>query len=193
VLTVCTECGQHLPYAQYATAPNDVWSLGVVLINLVSGRNPWKAASSSDTTFRAFLKDGNFLSTILPISPELNDILRQVFECDPRRRISLSEFRDLILACPRLTNTLPLSPPPSPYAYVDTVPYPQSSEWSLYEPTSKQGSSCSSRSTDSGYESETYPETMDPNPFNFYGNVLPFQEQKVYYQSPTYPSSAMAY
>jgi serine/threonine protein kinase len=214
------ECGQNRPYSRYATAPNDVWSLGVMLVNLTCGRNPWKKASPEDSTFRAFLKDPDFLSTILPISPEMNSILRRVFECDPRRRISLQELRELIVACPRLTttyyNTLPPSPPPSPYPYVDArecantalppspcqsppphgVSQPQSSEWSLFEPASKQASSCSSNSVDSGYESETgYPDNgqrFPPTVFNFYGNLIPLHDQeKAYYQQAAFVPHAV--
>lgn len=197
-------------YARYASAPNDVWSLGVILVNLTCGRNPWKKASPEDSTFRAFLKDSKFLSTILPISPELNSILRRVFECDPQKRISLMELRDLIVACPRLTtssyNNLPPTPPPQSYEYVDTQEYAtvalppsppntppphtfssQPSEWSLFEPTSKQGSTCSSSSTDSGYESDVASSPVSgcgpQSPFNFYGNAIPYSDQpeKQYY------------
>ena len=97
----------------YLSAPNDVWSLGVVLVNLTCGRNPWKRASAEDTTFRAYLRDPGFLSSILPLSPELDSILRRIFECDPLKRITIPELRDLINRCPRFTtrsNALP-SPP----------------------------------------------------------------------------------
>lgn len=89
----------------YASAPNDVWSLGVILVNLTCGRNPWKRASQSDSTYRAFLKDRQFLRTILPLSPQLNAILQRVFEPNPLKRISVPELRARIMACPRLTTT----------------------------------------------------------------------------------------
>lgn len=185
----------------YASAPNDVWSLGVILVNLTCGRNPWKKASPEDSTFRAFLKDSKFLSTILPLSPELNSILRRVFECDPQRRITLQELRERIVMCPRLTtssyNNLPPAPAPQTPEYVDTyecanlalppsppsTPPPQPfttnySEWSLFEPRSKQGSTCSVYSDDSGYESEVgYSQASActaPNPYDFYGNIIPY-------------------
>jgi len=168
-------------------------------VNLTCGRNPWKKASLDDSTFRAFLKDPNFLSSILPLAPELNMILRRIFECDPQQRISLAELRDLILACPRFTmssyHELPPSPPVQIYEYVDTMdcanmalppsppasPPPNSfhdhvSQWSLFSPSTKQ-SSGSSSSTDSGYESDSSPgDISQPQPFNFYGNIIPFNE-----------------
>jgi hypothetical protein len=184
----------------------------VVLVNLCAGRNPWKRASTEDSTFRAFLKDPNFLRTILPITQQLNDILRRVFECDPRRRVGLLKLRELILACPQLTvstgyGELPPSPPASAYhpytepADIVTTALPpsppqspspydshqsQPSDWSLFDPTTKQPSTLSSTSTDSGYESETGRSDAGhhiPHVFNFYGNLIPFQDQeKAYFQ-----------
>jgi serine/threonine protein kinase len=202
----------------YASAPNDVWSLGVILVNLTCGRNPWKKASPEDSTFRAFLKDSSFLSTILPLSPELNSILRLVFECDPQRRISLQELRDRIVACPRLTtssyHTLPPTPPPEVTEYVDTFeceslalppsppcsPPPQQpldaqfSDRSLFDgyPT-KQYSAGSVHSDDSGYESDgsnpQAPACSSPVPFNFYGDIIPTSTfGKPSYHSPTFAS-----
>lgn len=110
----CQQPSTNSPF--YASGPNDVWSLGIILVNLTCGRNPWKRAAIDDSTFRAYLKNPRFLSSILPLSPELDSILRRVFECDPRRRISIPELRDLIVKCPRFTNrptVVPLTPPES--------------------------------------------------------------------------------
>ncbi|KAL8716308.1 MAG: hypothetical protein Q9220_000213 [cf. Caloplaca sp. 1 TL-2023] len=114
VLSECQQTTSSSPF--YASGPNDVWSLGIILVNLTCGRNPWKRASIDDSTFRAYLKNPRFLSSILPLSPELDSILRRIFECDPVRRISISELRDLIIQCPRFTSkptrAAPITPPP---------------------------------------------------------------------------------
>jgi len=99
------ECQQAAPRsaATYDAVANDVWSLGVILINLTCGRNPWKRAHSSDSTFRAFVQKPDFLRTILPISEELDSILRLVFEMDPRKRITIAELKRRISQCPSFT------------------------------------------------------------------------------------------
>lgn len=75
----------------YSTKANDTWSLGVILVNLTCGRNPWRQATLKDETFRAFVQNPDFLRTILPISLELNDLLKRIFRLDPEERISLSQ------------------------------------------------------------------------------------------------------
>lgn len=98
----------------YASAPNDVWSLGIILVNLTCGRNPWKKASIEDPTFRAYLKNPEFLGSILPLSGDLDAILRRIFECDPKRRISLAELRELVVRCPTFTTRSAPAAPPTP-------------------------------------------------------------------------------
>lgn len=60
-----SECQQSnaRPMSCYMSAANDVWSLGVILVNLTCGRNPWKRASMEDSTFQAyFITRENLLS-----------------------------------------------------------------------------------------------------------------------------------
>lgn len=117
------ECQQATPkpYAGYASAPNDVWSLGVILVNLTCGRNPWKHTMMDDSTFRAFVRDRNFLRSILPITDELNYILQRVFELDPQRRISVSELLRLVSACPQFTLGSSMATPPLTPTYTPPV------------------------------------------------------------------------
>lgn len=116
----CLDPSSRRPF--YYCAPNDVWSLGVILVNLTCGRNPWKQASFEDSTYRAFTRSQDFLKTILPLSDELNDILGRIFTRNPDERITLPELRRSIINCPRFTipamptaalPTPPASPEPS--------------------------------------------------------------------------------
>jgi hypothetical protein len=70
--------------------------LGVILVNLVCGRNPWRIASPSDESFNAYLADHEFLRRILPVSRQCLYILTRIFTVDPTERISLSKLRRLI-------------------------------------------------------------------------------------------------
>jgi len=119
------ECQQSnsRPNACYASAPNDIWSLGVILVNLTCGRNPWKRASMDDSTFRAYMKDRGFLKSILPMSDELDLILRRVFDLNPSQRMTLAELRQAIMHCPKLTNdpSAPATLPSPPYSAADVA------------------------------------------------------------------------
>lgn len=105
----CLEPTTRKPY--YMCAPNDVWSLGVILVNLTCGRNPWKQASVQDSTYRAYVRSPGFLKTILPLSDELNDILGHIFHPNPEMRITMPELRSRIMACSRFTVPTPAASP----------------------------------------------------------------------------------
>ncbi|KAI1007222.1 hypothetical protein K3495_g1005 [Podosphaera aphanis] len=90
----------------YHCAPNDIWSLGVVLLNLTCGRNPWKQASVEDSTYRAFSSNPNFLQTILPLSDELNRILLGTFSRNPLERVNIRSLRKMIQTCKEFTGPI---------------------------------------------------------------------------------------
>lgn len=80
-------------------AAADIWSLGVIAINLFCGRNPWKRAHVSDEAYRQYLKDPSFLQQILPVSDEFAGILNRIFTADVKSRISLTQLREQIKNC----------------------------------------------------------------------------------------------
>ncbi|PQE17063.1 Ran1 kinase protein [Rutstroemia sp. NJR-2017a BBW] len=159
---------------KYRCAPNDVWSLGVILVNLTCGRNPWKQASTEDSTYRAFTRNPNFLKTILPLSDELNEILGMIFERDPSQRITVSELKHRIQTCSSFSQSpVPaheLTPPPSPINY--SAPNDESFDSADEDSVSSSGSLSSSSSTtmsndDSSFcesEQEYEPEIFQPQP-----------------------------
>ncbi|UZJ53058.1 hypothetical protein CBS101457_002378 [Exobasidium rhododendri] len=89
----------------YNTAANDIWSLGVILVNLICGRNPWKQACLSDETFREYLRNPDFLMDILPISQQSNALLKRIFTIRESWRCSLAELRSMIHQITRFTAT----------------------------------------------------------------------------------------
>ncbi|MCO5598696.1 hypothetical protein L7F22_052794 [Adiantum nelumboides] len=90
---------------KYSTAANDVWSLGVILVNLICGRNPWKQACVDDETFREYLRNPDFLMDILPISKQTNSLLKRVFTVREDWRCSLAELRSMVHQVERFTAT----------------------------------------------------------------------------------------
>ncbi|KAJ5481676.1 hypothetical protein N7475_000488 [Penicillium sp. IBT 31633x] len=126
-LTSCfLECHSNARSSSYyMSAANDVWSLGVILVNLTCGRNPWKRASIEDSTFQAYLKDPFFLKTILPLSTPMISILSRVFELDPSKRITIPELRQLILECPQFTENPMVQAPSWVPEQVAYIPQPQ--------------------------------------------------------------------
>lgn len=148
----------------YRSAPNDVWSLGVILVNLTCGRNPWKQASAEDSTYRAYLRNRTFLKTILPLSDEINEILSMIFEPNPELRITVSELKRRISQCrhfaapPQMLATPPQSRAPSA-AKVDEALFSISEDGSAISDEGSLSGSISTLSddvdsdSDSGYES----------------------------------------
>jgi serine/threonine protein kinase len=84
----------------YLSAANDVWSLGVILINLLTRKNPWVEPTEKDNHFKthllktqlgvdSFRKQFNF-------SDQFCHILRQIFDLNPERRPRIADVIDMI-------------------------------------------------------------------------------------------------
>ncbi|SCU85172.1 LADA_0D06062g1_1 [Lachancea dasiensis] len=94
----------------FPTWAGDVWSVGIILINLTCIRNPWlKANQSEDSTFSYFVKDPQVLLKILPVSQQLYQILKDILRLDPATRASLDSIMDRVAHCTSFTTFGPLS------------------------------------------------------------------------------------
>ncbi|RDX48878.1 kinase-like protein [Lentinus brumalis] len=92
------ECIGHLSgYKAYLTAYSDVWALGVIFVNMISGRNPWERATLDDPCFIQFIENPDFLFDVLPISEGANEIIRRAFVLNPRERFTLPALRQAVL------------------------------------------------------------------------------------------------
>ncbi|KAJ7590846.1 kinase-like domain-containing protein [Mycena floridula] len=103
----------------FSTVHSDIWAVGIILVNLITGHWPWSRPSGTDPCFASFTKDPDFLYKTLSISEGVRDILRPVFAMNPLARIPLSELRKQILAVDTFWKTdmkprmrLKYSPPP---------------------------------------------------------------------------------
>ncbi|EAU89399.2 other/RAN protein kinase [Coprinopsis cinerea okayama7 len=90
------QCGRYAEDA-YSPMSNDVWSLGIILLNMVTGRNPWKSATTEDPVFQSYCRSPfNFFCSVLPISSSLNKILIQVLDPNWKTRMTLKRLRQEI-------------------------------------------------------------------------------------------------
>ncbi|KAJ3079184.1 hypothetical protein HK102_003971 [Quaeritorhiza haematococci] len=104
----------------YDTCANDVWSLGVIAVNLVTGRNPWVEPASHDPTFSVYstefgwnigsnttlVDDDNhdgaskggktILGRQFGFSPEFDNVLKRVF-CPEEDRVGVQELKEMVL------------------------------------------------------------------------------------------------
>ena len=84
-------------FRPYYTAFSDIWSLGVILVNMISGRNPWEKATLTDPCFVQYVENPDFLFDALAISEGVNEILRHIFLLNPLARLSLQQLRLAVL------------------------------------------------------------------------------------------------
>ncbi|CCF58437.1 hypothetical protein KAFR_0E02850 [Kazachstania africana CBS 2517] len=98
---------------KFLTMNSDIWSLGIILINLVCIRNPWlKAHQTGDSTFSYFMRDQSILMKILPISDELFEVINSILQINPKNRVSIIEIMKKVSMVKNFTREGPLTDVP---------------------------------------------------------------------------------
>ncbi|KAF9918003.1 hypothetical protein FBU30_000412 [Linnemannia zychae] len=82
----------------YLPAKSDVWSLGIIFLNLRFGRNPWKLSRVDiDVTFAAYAQNPDILREMFPdLSKSALYFLKRVLCVDPNDRADSYEALELI-------------------------------------------------------------------------------------------------
>ncbi|KAH9910121.1 kinase-like domain-containing protein, partial [Epithele typhae] len=86
----------------YCPRTSDVWALGIILVNMITGRNPWMRARHDDPDFKAYVDDPESFMEALPVSRDIAGVLLRTLVIDPRCRISLANLRRAIADAPTL-------------------------------------------------------------------------------------------
>lgn len=89
--------GTDFNYRPYDAKVADVWALGVILVNMIAGRNPWTTATRDDQCFLRSMTKPGYLQKMLPISDEAAAVLQRIFTYDPKMRVTLPDLREAIL------------------------------------------------------------------------------------------------
>ncbi|KAF9102036.1 hypothetical protein BGX29_004992 [Mortierella sp. GBA35] len=86
------------PRRPYLPAKSDVWSLGIIFLNLRFGRNPWKLSHpDADATFAAYAQDPTVLDGMFPeLSSSALHFLHRVLCVDPDQRADVFEALELL-------------------------------------------------------------------------------------------------
>ncbi|KAG8715752.1 hypothetical protein FRC11_000381 [Ceratobasidium sp. 423] len=100
------ECVGFPKVKAYSTVHNDIWALGVILVNLITSRNPWKRAELQDGGFASFYEDpAGYITDTLPVSRDALVLLLGIFRVPFKSRLSISGIRAAITNIDRLLLT----------------------------------------------------------------------------------------
>ena len=80
----------------YCPRRTDTWTLGIIILNML-GLSPWDGASVSSRRFRNFMLVDDHLLRARPISPEANDLIRDILRFHPELRLSIPEISSRVL------------------------------------------------------------------------------------------------
>ncbi|BFZ53956.1 cAMP-dependent protein kinase catalytic subunit [Savitreella phatthalungensis] len=92
----------------YSPAACDIWSLGIVILNILYSRNPWKTPSEQDQIFADFRRSPmSLFDHFADLTSDTFNVLQHALAFDPRRR-SLTYMREAIM---KVTNWSRLDEP----------------------------------------------------------------------------------
>ncbi|KAI0754511.1 kinase-like domain-containing protein [Daedaleopsis nitida] len=86
----------HEQFGERLGSRTDIWGLGLILVNMISGQMPWLHATRYNDTYCAFLADADFFLYSTPISKGANKILRRMLRENPRIRASAPDIRKAV-------------------------------------------------------------------------------------------------
>lgn len=97
----------------FKTEKTEVWSLGILLINLTCNNNPWSIANHlEDLTFNCYVENNSILLNLLPISYDFYNLLIKILNINPMSRINLYDLINEIKLIKSFTKFGPLSSVP---------------------------------------------------------------------------------
>lgn len=76
---------------------SDIWSLGVLILNILTGLTSWERATLDDPRFLNYLINPNALREVHPISLGAASIIKRLLAINPDARMTLPELREAIV------------------------------------------------------------------------------------------------
>ncbi|KAI0646364.1 kinase-like domain-containing protein [Trametes meyenii] len=95
------EClGEDIGHRPYSNVHHDVWALGIILFNMLTGSQPWTKATTADEEFCDYLHTPTFFLDNFDISEGANELLRKILVLNPMGRAGLAELRAAVASLP---------------------------------------------------------------------------------------------
>jgi len=84
----------HSPTAQgYNCAAADIWSIGIFMLAILFGRNPWQEASLTDPVFVEYAQDTTVIKELFPnISEQFFQLVQKCLALNPKDRPSMRQL-----------------------------------------------------------------------------------------------------
>eukprot|EP00834_Sanchytrium_tribonematis_P001618 NODE_41_length_34096_cov_2.002235.p14 type:complete len:288 gc:universal NODE_41_length_34096_cov_2.002235:26471-25608(-) len=93
---------------EYDASKQDMWSLGLLLINLLCAEDIW--SSTEDAAYSEFARNPrSFLTQIYPFSDEVLDILENLLQADPSQRMDANTLFDRFSKIEKFVDDTPFS------------------------------------------------------------------------------------
>lgn len=80
----------------YCPLRADAWTLGIIILNMFR-LSPWEGATLHSRRFVKFMRGGDQLLRARPISPEADDLIRDILRFHPELRLSVPEISARVL------------------------------------------------------------------------------------------------
>ena len=71
--------------SEFDSEKNDIWSIGIVIVNLMSNKHPWKSAHLNDKLYCKYLSRDDFFSVNFGVSSRTNNLLYAIFSKEKER------------------------------------------------------------------------------------------------------------
>lgn len=132
------ECLDDAGTSGYSTRANDIWSLGVILINILSNKNPWCEPSTSDPMYAEFVRslpisESLFFKKHFRVDDHLDNILKGCFNPDPEARWDINTLYTAVSALLPSDAVVPVTVPSAVSPAVPSSLFSSLESWGMDE------------------------------------------------------------